>query len=95
MNLQEAIMHCKEKIDCTECGQEHKQLAEWLEELVQYRKMKLIDADILIKKLEGHAEGCQYDSNRTNDKAKKDMYLNIHTGFMKAVCIVMNMLPPE
>ena len=35
MNLQEAIEHCKEKTDCTECGQEHKQLAEWLEELAQ------------------------------------------------------------
>ena len=30
MTLDEAIKHCEEKIDCTECGQEHKQLAEWL-----------------------------------------------------------------
>jgi len=41
MNLQEAIEHCKEKIDCTECGQEHKQLVEWLEELSFRRSNEL------------------------------------------------------
>lgn len=30
MTLIEAIMHCEEKIDCTQCEKEHKQLAEWL-----------------------------------------------------------------
>lgn len=33
MSLDEAIEHCKEKEDCTACGQEHKQLRKWLEEL--------------------------------------------------------------
>lgn len=29
MKIEDAIKHCLEKQDCTECGQEHKQLAEW------------------------------------------------------------------
>ena len=37
MTLDEAIQHCKEKEDCTACGQEHKQLREWLED---YKKLK-------------------------------------------------------
>jgi hypothetical protein len=33
MTLDEAILHCKEKEEeCSACGQEHKQLREWLEE---------------------------------------------------------------
>lgn len=45
MTLEEAITHCKEK-DCdnTQCALEHRQLAEWLKELQQYRnKGKLKD----------------------------------------------------
>ena len=38
MTLQEAINHAKEKIDNTKCGQEHKQLYEWLLELQELRK---------------------------------------------------------
>ena len=39
MTLEEAIIHCKEKAcDNTQCALEHRQLAEWLEELQQYRK---------------------------------------------------------
>ena len=37
MTLDEAIEHCKENEDCTRCGQEHKQLREWLEELKMWR----------------------------------------------------------
>ena len=39
MTLEEAIIHCKEKA-CgnTQCALEHRQLAEWLQELQQYRK---------------------------------------------------------
>ena len=37
MNLDEAIEHCKEKENCSQCGQEHKQLREWLEELKDLR----------------------------------------------------------
>ncbi|MCM1222436.1 MAG: phage N-6-adenine-methyltransferase [Lachnospiraceae bacterium] len=41
MTLEEAIQHCKdvaEKLGCCECAEEHKQLAEWLEELQRYRE---------------------------------------------------------
>lgn len=44
MNLDEAIEHCLEKADCTMCGAEHKQLAEWLQELKQYREQPTVDA---------------------------------------------------
>lgn len=39
MTLEEAIIHCKEKA-CgnTQCALEHRQLAEWLQELQQYYK---------------------------------------------------------
>lgn len=44
MTLNEAIEHCKEREDCTECGQEHKQLRLWLEELQSFREQqKLIN----------------------------------------------------
>ena len=38
MTLDEAIQHCEEKAQCgTACGMEHKQLAEWLKELMNLR----------------------------------------------------------
>lgn len=39
MSLEEAIKHCKEKA-CgnTQCAIEHRQLAEWLEELKKYKR---------------------------------------------------------
>ena len=37
-DLDEAINHCKEKEDCTECGKEHQQLRKWLEELKERRE---------------------------------------------------------
>ena len=45
MTLEEAIIHCKEKAcNNTQCALEHRQLAEWLKELQQYRnKGKLKD----------------------------------------------------
>lgn len=36
MNLDEAIAHCEERIDCTDCGREHKQLRNWLVMLRKY-----------------------------------------------------------
>lgn len=36
MTLDEAIEHCRVKEDCSLCGQEHKQLREWLED---YKRM--------------------------------------------------------
>ena len=39
MTLDEAIQHCEEKAQCgTDCGMEHKQLADWLKELKTLRK---------------------------------------------------------
>lgn len=39
MNLQEAIQHCLDKAQgCDECASEHRQLAEWLIELLEYRQ---------------------------------------------------------
>lgn len=38
MDINEAIKHCREKSCNTECGREHEQLAEWLEELQRYRE---------------------------------------------------------
>jgi len=36
MTLDEAIIYCEEKTDCTECGMEHKQLGNWLKMLKKY-----------------------------------------------------------
>lgn len=44
MTLDEAIDHAKEVAKrCDKCGEEHKQLAEWLEELKQYRKLGTVE----------------------------------------------------
>ena len=40
LTLGEAIKHCEEKIDCTQCGEEHRQLAEWLKELQHYKNIE-------------------------------------------------------
>ena len=40
LTLDEAIKHCEEKADCTQCGEEHRQLAEWLRELQKYQDLK-------------------------------------------------------
>jgi hypothetical protein len=37
MTLDEAIEHCKEKINNTKCGLEHRQLMYWLIELKERR----------------------------------------------------------
>ena len=44
MTLDEAIVHCREKAcgDCA-CAEDHKQLAEWLEELQQYKEHGIKD----------------------------------------------------
>lgn len=56
MTLDEAIQHCHDKENCSKCGQEHKQLREWLEELKELKQRnsittphgRLIDADKLL-----------------------------------------------
>lgn len=40
LTLDEAIKHCEEKTDCTQCGEEHRQLAEWLKELQHYKNLE-------------------------------------------------------
>ena len=40
LTLDEAIRHCEEKTDCTQCGEEHRQLAEWLKELQHYKNLE-------------------------------------------------------
>ena len=44
MTIDEAIQHCEDKareLGCTECAQEHRQLAAWLRELKFRRKQQL------------------------------------------------------
>lgn len=40
LTIEEAILHCegRAKADCSECADEHRQLAEWLKELRALRK---------------------------------------------------------
>jgi len=43
MTLDEAIKHAEEQADklgCSQCGEEHRQLAEWLKELRQRRQFE-------------------------------------------------------
>ncbi len=44
MTIDEAIQHCKDvitKVGCNECGMQHRQLIEWLEELKSYREREV------------------------------------------------------
>lgn len=44
MTLDEAIKHAQEKAQgCSSCADEHRQLAEWLIELQEYRKKSRIN----------------------------------------------------
>ena len=44
MTLDEAIIHCEEKAkECSKCGKEHQQLADWLKELKQHREMSICE----------------------------------------------------
>ena len=45
MTLEEAIQHCNDmarlnEAECFECAEEHRQLAEWLTELKEYREQE-------------------------------------------------------
>lgn len=48
MTLTEAIEHCKERAaaDCSECADQHRQLAEWLTELKRYKIAGLAPKDL-------------------------------------------------
>lgn len=82
MTLDEAIKHCKKVAknlynegddDCTNCANEHEQLAEWLEELKAWRELKLIcafDGYVIYKdrsevsdisKIEGYCDTCKHN----------------------------------
>ena len=50
MTLEQAIQHCKEvaieyeaKGECYECGKEHRQLAEWLED---YKELRTVNTEL-------------------------------------------------
>ena len=76
MTLSEAITHCEEKIDCTQCGKEHRQLAKWLKELQKYKDLeeqgRLIELPKgmtlrkLLEILDGNISSCPIDYNLTN-----------------------------
>lgn len=70
MTLEEAIIHCKEKA-CgnTQCAIEHGQLAEWLQELQQYRKNEYIRKDALlgwIDEYKNYSSGPSWDLLKTH-----------------------------
>ena len=45
LTIDDAIIHCNEKSKgCSECNEQHKQLANWLEELKNYKKLA-VDTD--------------------------------------------------
>lgn len=48
MTIEEAIVHCDDraKADCSECAEEHKQLAKWLRELQKYKEIDLEPEEI-------------------------------------------------
>lgn len=48
MEIEEAITHCeaKAKVDCSEYAEEHRQLAEWLQELQKYKDTGLTPEQI-------------------------------------------------
>ena len=54
MTLDEAIKHCEDKIDCTNCGMQHKQLAKWLRELKAFRESGSVERCILHLKRNGY-----------------------------------------
>lgn len=74
MTLDEAIQHCRDKENCSQCGQEHKQLREWLEELKELRSQynlptphgDLIDRDHLLSLIEGWNEDVENDKQNEN-----------------------------
>ena len=65
MTIDEAIRHAEEKareLDCTECAQEHYQLAGWLREL-KFRRahQAALDAARWRADEEARAKGCHID----------------------------------
>ena len=65
MTIDEAIRHAEDKaheLGCTECAQEHRQLAAWLRELKFRRKAQAdLDAARWRADEEARAKGCHID----------------------------------
>ena len=53
--------------------------------------MRLIDADVLIAKLESRAEACHRDFNQAKHKVDKDMLMEAHVGYIKMIGTVKAM----
>ena len=76
LTLDEAIKHCEEKTDCTQCGEEHRQLAEWLRELQKHRDLKeqgrlvILPDGMNLRKLfdilDNYSPGCPSEYNLIN-----------------------------
>ena len=76
LTLDEAIKHCEEKTDCTQCGEEHRQLAEWLRELQKYKDLKEQDRLVVLPEgmnlrklfdiLDNYSPACPSEYNLVN-----------------------------
>ena len=66
MNLDEEIQHYREKEDCTPCGQERRQLREWLED---YQSL-LIKYDKLTKYLKDYYDTVDAETDRLYSDGK-------------------------
>ena len=76
LTLGEAIKHCEEKTDCAQCGEEHRQLAEWLRELQKYKdleeqgRMVILPDGMNLRKLleilDGNSSNCPSEYNLIN-----------------------------
>ena len=53
--------------------------------------MRLIDADVLITKLELRAEACHHEFNRAKYKVDKEMLMEAHVGYIKLIGMVKAM----
>lgn len=62
LTLEEAIKHCEEKAirECGKCGEDHKQLAEWLKELVKLKARMVKINNIAVR---WHENGPYEDAN--------------------------------
>ena len=81
MTLDDAIKHCQQvanKSDC-ECAKEHKQLAEWLQELKEFKKMQTNEEWFCQLPTEENAETvAQLSSYGGNVEAILDWLKEIH-----------------
>ena len=80
LSIDEAIRHCEEKareLGCTECAQEHRQLAAWLRRLAALEADKrLLDAIDLAMRLK--AAQCQLRDLKRKRIEEKGMHITIH-----------------